>query len=171
LNNNIASLDFYNLHFFLRVDNKEYYWQELNKFIEDTGYPFADTTGYVSYEPYREIYHVERKDTKEVSLGIEQPEIQWFIDNKYSLLGIIEQLIESDKFTITGLMQRAQYLADTDWLVQRHQEQMLRSVTTTLSQQQIIDLLNYKQELRDLTQHYNLTQPAENISWPYNPIR
>jgi len=32
-------------------------------------------------------------------------------------------------------------------------------------------LLNYKQELRDLTQHYDLTQPAENISWPYNPIR
>jgi hypothetical protein len=68
-------------------------------------------------------------------------------------------------------MQRAQYLYDTDWLVQRHQEQILRSVTTTLSEQQIIDLLNYKQELRDLTQHYDLTQPAENISWPYNPIR
>ena len=169
--NNIASLAFYNLHFFLRVDNKEYYWQDLSKFISDTGYPFTDNTAYVSYEPHREIYHVERKNSKELYVGIEQPEIKWFIDNKYNLLSIIEQLIELDKFTITGLMQRAQYLYDTDWLVQRHQEEILRGVTTKLSQQQIIDLLNYKQELRDLTQYYDLTQPAENISWPINPIR
>jgi hypothetical protein len=171
LNNNIASLDFYNLHFFLRVDNKEYYWQELSKFIADTGYPFADTAAYVSYEPHREIYHVERKDTKEVILGIEQPEIQWFIDNKYMLLGIIEQLTAVDNPVLTGLMQRAQYLYDTDWLVQRHQEEILRNVTTTLSQEQIYNLLLYKQELRDLTQHYDLTQPAQGIDWPINPIR
>ena len=171
MNNNIASLDFYNLHFFLRVDNKEYYWQELSKFIADTGYPFADTAAYVSYEPHREIYHVERKDTKEVILGIEQPEIQWFIDNKYMLLGIIEQLTAVDNPVLTGLMQRAQYLYDTDWLVQRHQEEILRNVTTTLSQEQIYNLLLYKQELRDLTQHYDLTQPAQGIDWPINPIR
>ena len=171
MNNNIASLDFYNLHFFLRVDNKEYYWQELSKFIADTGYPFADTAAYVSYEPHREIYYVERKDTKEVILGIEQPEIQWFIDNKYMLLGIIEQLTAVDNPVLTGLMQRAQYLYDTDWLVQRHQEEILRNVTTTLSQEQIYNLLLYKQELRDLTQHYDLTQPAQGIGWPINPIR
>jgi len=170
LNNNIASLDFYNLHFFLRVNSKEYYWQDLNKFIADTGYPFADTTAYVSYEPDREIYHVERKDTKELCVGIEQPEIQWFIDNKYHLLSITEQLLEADKPVITGLMQRAQYLYDTDWIVQRHQEEILRGVTTTLSEQQIIDLLNYKQELRDLTQHYDLTQSAQTINWPTKPF-
>jgi len=170
LNNNIASLDFYNLHFFLRVDGKEYYWQELSKFISDTGYPFADTTAYVSYEPHREIYHVERKDTKELCVGIEQPEIQWFIDTKYNLLSIIEQLIESDKPIVTALMQRAQYLADTDWLVQRHQEQILRGVTTTLSEEQLYSLLLYKQELRDLTQHYDLTQPAQGLGWPTKPF-
>lgn len=170
MNNNIASLDFYNAHFFLRVDGKEYYWQELSKFIADTGYPFADTTTYVSYEPHREVYHVERKDTKELCVGIEQPEIQWLIDTKYHLLQIIEQLLEADKLVITGLMQRAQYLYDTDWIVQRHQEQILRGVTTTLSEQQIIDLLNYKQELRDLTQHYDLTQPAQTINWPTKPF-
>lgn len=172
MNNNIASLDFYNLHFFLRVDGKEYYWQELSKFIEETGYPFVDTTAYVSYEPHREIYHVERKDTKELCAGIEQPEIQWFINNKYNLLSIIEQLIETDKTPlVTGLMQRAQYLYDTDWLVQRHQEEILRGVTTTLSEEQMYNLLFYKQELRDLTQHYDLTQPAQGIGWPINPIR
>jgi hypothetical protein len=170
LNNNIVSLDFYNLHFFLRVDGKEYYWQELSKFIADTGYPFADTTAYVSYEPHREIYFVERKDSKEVYTGVEQLEISWFLDNKDSLLQTINILIEADKPVTTIEMQRAQYLAETDWLVQRHQEELMRQATTTLDENHVRALLDYKQELRDITQQYSKNQPAEIVSWPTKPF-
>jgi hypothetical protein len=166
----MLSLDFFNSHFFIRVDNKEYHWENVIKFVTDTQYPFADTSGFISYEPNRDIYHVQRMGSQEVYLGVEQPEIKWFIDNKYSLLTAIEVLIEQDKPVITVEMQRAQYLADTDWLVQRHQEEILREVPTTLSLQQFAALLTYKQELRDITQQYPKDQPAEIVSWPTKPF-
>lgn len=166
----MLSLDFFNSHFFIRVDNKDYYWENVVKFAGETQYPFADTSGFVSYEPNRDIYHVQRTGSQEVYLGIEQPEIQWFIDNKYNLLSTIELLIEEDKPVITVEMQRAQYLADTDWLVQRHQEELLREVLTTLTSEQFAALLTYKQELRDITQTYQKDQPAEIVSWPIKPF-
>ena len=169
MNNNIVSLDFFNSNFFIRVEGTEYYWQDLNKFVEDTDYPFAETTAYVSYEPLRDIYHVERKNSRELTTGLDQPEIQWFIERIGLLKERIQYLIELDKPVITGFMQRAQYLYDTDWLVQRHQEEVLRGVPTTLSEQHMTALLNYKQELRDLTLHCDLNQPAETINWPFKP--
>ena len=166
----MLSLDFFNSHFFIRVDNKEYHWENVVKFAGDTQYPFADTSGFVSYEPNRDIYHVQRMGSPEVYLGVEQPEIQWFIDNKYNLLSTIQLLIEQDKPVITLEIQRAQYLAETDWMVQRHQEELLRQAVPTLNENQIRALLDYKQELRDLTQTYSKDQPAESVSWPTKPF-
>lgn len=166
----MVSLDFFNTHFFLRLDGQEYHWENINKFAADTNYPYCDTVGFVSYEPNRQIYHVQKQDSSEVYTGIEQPEIAWFLDNKYQLFSVINSLIEADKPVITVDMQRAQYLYDTDWIVQRHQEELLRQVPTTLSLAQFESLLNYKQELRDITQQYPKDQPAELINWPAKPF-
>jgi len=61
-------------------------------------------------------------------------------------------------------------LYDTDWLVQRHQEEQLRGVLTTLNPQEFSNLLNYKQQLRDLTDQYPLNTPVDQVTWPINPI-
>ena len=166
----MISFDFFNSHFFLRVEGQEYHWENVNKLVADTGYPFADTSAFVSYEPNREIYHVQKQGSNEVFVGVEQPEISWFLNNRDSLLQTINTLIEADKPVITVEMQRAYYLAETDWLVQRHQEELLRQATPTLDESQFRALLDYKQELRDLTLHYSKEQPAETISWPQKPF-
>lgn len=165
----IVTLDFYNLNFYIKCGNYSYTWNSAQDFVSTVQYPFTDTK-LLSIEPHRDIYHVQRADNTFEAV-IDSAEIAWFLNQETDLEYILQMLPAQDTPVITGLVQRAQYLYDTDWLVQRHQEQILAGVTTTLSQPQIIDLLNYKQELRDLTQHYDLTQPAENISWPYNPIR
>lgn len=166
----MISFDFFNSHFFLRVEGQEYHWESVNKFVSDTGYPFADTSAFVSYEPNREIYHVQKQGSNEVFAGIEQPEISWFLNNKYSLLQTINNLIEANKPVITVEMQRAYYLADTDWIIQRHQEELMRQAPTTLDENQLRALLDYKQELRDITQQYSKDQPADTVIWPQKPF-
>lgn len=167
--NNIVSLDFYNSHFYIKFENKEYYWEDSAKFIVDTSYPYADTTRLLSYEPDRNIYHVERAGPQTFA-GQELDEIRWFTDNKERLIPILEQLIQAAVPVITLEMTRAQKLYDLDWLVQRHQEQLLQNIPTTLSSSQFTDLLNYRQQLRDLTNTYNKNTPTEQVVWPINPL-
>lgn len=167
--NNTVSLDFYNSHFYIRIENKEHYWDNSTKFISDTSYPYSSTTRLLSYEPNRNIYHVERVNA-EMGIGKELDEIKWFTDNKQRLIPILEQLIQATIPIITIEMTRAEKLAETDWLVQRHQEQLLQSISTTLTSTQFTDLLNYKQQLRDLTNTYSKTTPTDQVIWPTNPL-
>lgn len=165
----IVILDFYNLNLYIKFANKDYHWTNAIDFVNNTGYPFTNTR-FLSYEPERNIYHVDRTDNT-FSVDIEAPEIQWIISNKDSLLSLISTLTLAATPVITLEMQRAQYLYDTDWLVQRHQEEILRNVPTTLTVQQFTDLLNYKQQLRDLTNQYSKETPIQSVVWPINPIR
>lgn len=165
----IVNLDFYNHHYFVRTGNKEYYTSDQNKFAQDMDYLLNDNIGVLSYEPARNIYHVEYRDGTQ-QFGSDLPEFEWFIDNASTLYAKIIQAEERDVFVVTVEMQRAQLLYETDWIVQRHQEQILRQVPTTLDENQLRALLDYKQELRDLTQHYTKDTPAEVISWPAKPF-
>jgi hypothetical protein len=166
---NIVNLDFYNHHYFVRVDNKEYYTTDQNKFAEDMCYALNPLIGALSYEPSRNIYHIEYRDGTQQS-GSDLPEFEWFVDNAAAMYSKILESEQRDAFVVTIEMQRAQLLYETDWLVQRHQEQLLRQATPTLDEGQFRALLDYKQELRDLTQHYSKDQPAEIISWPQKPF-
>lgn len=165
----IVNLDFYNHHYFVRVHNKEYYTTDQNKFAEDMGYALDARIGALSYEPSRNIYHIEYRDGTQQS-GSELPEFEWFVDNFTAMHSKILEAEQRDAFVVTIEMQRAQLLYETDWLVQRHQEQLLRGSATTLEENNFRALLDYKQELRDLTQQYSKEQPAETISWPQKPF-
>jgi hypothetical protein len=67
-------------------------------------------------------------------------------------------------------MERSLRFADTDWVLQRNQEQLLLNIPPSLDQAQVIDLLNYRQQLRDLTNTYSKDTPANEVSWPRNPL-
>ena len=166
---NIVNLDFYNHHYFVRVGNKEYYTNDQNKFAEDMGYTLDPRIGALSYEPERNVYHIEYRDNTQQS-GSDLPEFEWFVDNLTVLHSRIVDSEQHDVFVVTVEMQRAQLLYETDWLVQRHQEQLLRGSTITLNETQIRALLDYKQELRDLTLHYSKEQSAETVAWPQKPF-
>lgn len=49
--------------------------------------------------------------------------------------------------------ERDHLLTQTDWLIQRHQEEELLGKKTTLTKAKYTALLNYRQELRDLPDH------------------
>ena len=166
--NNMVSLDFYGSHFYIKFEGKEYHWDDPAKFITDTGYPYTSTR-LLAYEPERNMYLVERLGPESLS-GQELPEIQWFTDNKQRLIPMLEQLIQADIPVVTMEMTRSQLLYDTDWIVQRHQEQLALGSATTLTPEQYIAVLNYKQQLRDLTNTYSINTPTEQVVWPTNPL-
>lgn len=168
MNNDIATLDFYNSSFYIRLDGCEYYADDLSKFRGDIPYPYEDIN-LLSYEPGRNIFSVE-KHGGVVETGSELEPIAWLTDNRPSLLAAINRIAEVNKPIVTLEMQRALSLLETDWLVQRHQEELLLQTTPTLDDLQIRALLDYKQELRKLTQRYPKDQPAETVDWPQKPF-
>ena len=164
----IVTLDFYNLNFYVKSGTAEYHWNSQEQFLLDTNYPFASTK-LLSIEPHRDIYHVYRADnTFENSSTAE--EIAWFLEHQQPLADTVAALHQSTLPVLTLETERVIRLYDTDWLVQRHQEEQLRGVPTTLSTQDFTDLLNYKQQLRDLTNQYPLNTPVKQVTWPINPI-
>ncbi len=167
--NNMASLNFYNSHFYIKFENKEYHWDNSAKFIADTNYPYADSTLLLSYEPDRNIYHVERVGPEGFA-GQELEEINWFVENKQRLIPILEQLIQAAVPVITLEMSRVQKLYELDWIVQRHQEETLLNIPHKLTDEQYMAVLTYKQQLRDLTNTYPKDTPSENVTWPIDPL-
>ena len=165
----MVSLDFYNSHFYIKFENKEYYWHDVTKFISDTEFPYANTTRLLSYEPERNIYHIERH-SQQVFVGEKVEELNWCKLNKQRLMPIIERLIKEDVTIITLEMTRAEKLAEVDWIVQRHQEQVALYIPTSITEEQYINLLYYKQKLRDLTKTQSKDTPTDQVDWPTNPL-
>lgn len=167
MNNDIVSLDFYNSHFYIKLDGCEYYSDSLAKFKEDIGYPHD--INLLSYEPGRDIFNLEDKSGAFHS-DAELPEIKWITDNRQHLLFVITNIEQSNAPVITLEIERDMRFADTDWLVQRHQEEILLMKTPTLTNTQFSALLYYRQQLRELTQNYPATTETNAVVWPTNPI-
>ena len=68
---------------------------------------------------------------------------------------------------------RNSLLAETDWLVLRHEDQLRLKIITTLSDVQYNRLLSYRQALRDIVDTIGSTVDSVNsiddISWPTKP--
>jgi hypothetical protein len=167
--NNLVSLDFYNSSFLIRLDSKEYFWNSISKFKSDTNYPYTDTVGLLSYEPERGVYNLEYTGGA-FKTGSDLPEIKWFIDNKAILIDKINALNQAAVIIITLEMTRNQKLFELDWVVQRHQEQLDLNIPTSLTNEQYIAVLTYKQQLRNLTNTYSKDTPTEEVTWPTNPL-
>lgn len=77
--------------------------------------------------------------------------------------------VKTDKFLMEDLLRRRDAkLAATDWMVQRHREQVERGkkVTLSLKSANYTDLLEYRQALRDLPQKY---KTSDEWQWPAAP--
>ena len=168
MNKDIISLDFYNSHFYIKLGDTEYYSDNLDRFQTDIGYPYCSIK-FLAYEPDRNIYQVEDSDNT-TKTGIETEEIGWFLTNKQHLLFVLTNLAQTNTQELTLEIERNIRFADTDWLIQRHQEEILLMKTPTLTNTQFTDLLNYRQQLRDLTNTYSKDIVTNTVAWPINPI-
>ena len=62
--------------------------------------------------------------------------------------------------------QRDKKLSDTQWVMDRHSEQVAHGIKPTLTDNQIKDFADYRQALRDITEY---STPDE-VVWPDNPL-
>lgn len=165
----ILNLDFQHNSHFIRKNDFSYLWSSEANFLNDSNYPFFETTVRISYEPERNFFVVERLGGINET-GEELLEIQWVKDNFDSLLSIARSREESERFVTTLTMERFQRLFDTDWVLQRKQEQDLMGLPNTMSEEQFNAVLSYRQALRDLTNSYSADTPATEVVWPVNPL-
>lgn len=169
MDNTLLSLDFFNNSYFVRSGSIEHAWYTKELFIQDTGFPFEDGLIGLSYEPGRALYTVS-KENKEIVNGLDNPEMEW-VDTNFQMIlekGRLRREIETPVFTVE--MMRDSKLLETDWILQRHQEEILMGVATTLSTEELNALLSYRQELRNITTLFDRTIPWEQATWPVNPL-
>lgn len=169
MDNKTVSLDFYNNSYFVRSGTVQYAWFSLETFVADTSFPYTTGTVSLSYEPSRSIYTVERQN-QTYEYGTEVAEIQWFSNNFDRIVEIARVKQAAETPVVTLDLARQIKFSETDWLVQRHQEQIMLNIATTLTDEKYAELLAYRQQLRDLTNTFPKNTPAQQVTWPVNPI-
>jgi hypothetical protein len=156
------TLDFMNSSAFISLNGITYLFKSTDTFKNLTKYPF-DNTILLSYEPDRNLFAVERKNG-DIQFGDNSSEILWCEDN----IDIIVNAAYQEKLDVSVPGPsfkdiRNSKLSDTDWMVIRHKDQKDLNLDTTLSNQQYLTLLNYRQQLRDITSLYS---SLDNVVWP-----
>lgn len=73
----------------------------------------------------------------------------------------------SPDLSVEVRLKRDQLLSDTQWLIQRHRDQIEVSEPTTLTADQYKALLTYRQALRDVPTQSGF---PNNIVWPSHPL-
>ncbi|WP_252180219.1 phage tail assembly chaperone [Endozoicomonas sp. 4G] len=112
---------------------------------------------------------IEFNDGTNNKLITDVDEFQPIID-EYMRLAKIEdnpsEPTESDKYNNLKA-QRNSYLSQTDWLIMRHTEQSFHyEIKPTLSEIEFLDLLVWRQQLRDLPEFY---KTSDTWQWPDQP--
>lgn len=169
MSTDLINLDFYNNSFYIKLDDVEYFTDSAAKFLNDSNFPYMGTIKLLSYEPARNFYVVEYSDGLTES-GVDLEPIRWFTEHKEYLTFVIASVTQMETPVYTLEMERALRFANTDWILQRNQEQLLLNIPTSLDQTQVVDLLNYRQQLRDLTNTYPKETPVNEVIWPQSPI-
>ena len=167
-NSTIITLDFYHSSFYVKIGTTEHLWTDPDIFVSDTEFPYRDLVRSVSFEPTRNLYVTEYASNDIVS-GEDNEVITWITNNLNALESkALTYAIEATKITVE--MVRFQKLAMTDWIIQRHQEETLLGIPNTLTNEELIAILTYRQELRDLTNTYARDLSEDQAVWPVYPL-
>ena len=161
--------DFYNTAFSAKIGQKVMVWDSEQDFLDTTNYPFNGTTGLLSYEPLRNIIVLE-KIGGETFQGEDLPEMQWVVENLQLFESLAVERENRNQFVVTLEIGRLQRFFDTEWMMQRHEEETVLRIPHKLTDEQYMALLNYRQELRDLTNLYPRDTPESEVVWPVNPL-
>jgi hypothetical protein len=158
---NRVTLDFVNGNCSISLNGVNHLFTSSDNFKSLTGYPF-DNTHMIFFEPERGIFVVERSGPETVS-GEDLEEIVWIIANKDNII----QAANNDGYGALPpspplFAFRNEKLFSTDWMVIRHRDQVDAGVATSLTNTQYINLLTYRQALRDLSKDYTI----DTVVWP-----
>jgi len=168
-NHTCITIDFYNSSFSIKINDVHHWWNDAESFITDTGFPFKDTVRIFSYEPERKIFHIERPDAT-TNYGNDADEFRWFDDNLATLTDLISTKMAENTQVVTMAMIRQGNLYVTDWVLQRHTEEELLGLPPTMAREKLLEVMRYRQALRDLSKSYALDTPADRVSWPVSPM-
>lgn len=143
------SLNLYTNNVEFSAGDVQHVFVDVERFLDESGFNFP-TARIVCCEVERGIYIVERSGGQTV-VGADEPEVLWFIDNIDVIADLARAEIERVEAATapTWEQERNGRLLATDWIVQRHTEQLLRNMSTDLSTTQFDQLLEYRQQLRD----------------------
>lgn len=143
-------------------------WSE---FLDKVSVPFDTGKLFqVSYEPTRNIFAVERQGI--VSTDPDSEELVWIRNNLAEIVTVISD-DEKRKNDLYADGYRHHLMLSSDWPVLRHREEVDLGIPTTLSEEEFLDLLSYRQTLRDMTGlknndgSYKLKSDVAN--WPTPP--
>lgn len=164
--NTLVTLDFYNDSFFIQSDSFSHLWATRENFL-NTGFPYQDTVRLLSYEPLRNLYAVEYLGG--VSKAGKSDEIQWIEEHFDQLVVHAGQEKDTVEQIILSIRQMREIkLYETDWMVMRHNEELLASSPTTLSESQFDSLASWRRWLRDIPVEHSevdLDGPHTAIHW------
>lgn len=162
----LLTLDFYNDNFYIQAGDFSHLWATRENFV-NTGFPYGETVGLLTYEPLRNLYSLEYIGGEPKSGRGE--EIRWIEENFDRLVENARQeahLLENPVLSIRQT--REIKLHETDWMVTRHQEELLSGSPTTLSEDQFDRLSSWRRWLRDIPLEYpdvDLDSASSSIAW------
>jgi hypothetical protein len=158
---NRVTIDFMNGSASINLNGINHIFTTVDNFIKLTGYPF-NNTHMIFYEPERGIFSVERSGPQFIN-GKDVEEIVWIESNISRIIEAAHSDGYGEVYVFSLREVRNSKLYETDWMVTRHQEQLMSGEPASLSQEQYSNLLKYRQELRDITSRYNT---LDDVVWP-----
>jgi hypothetical protein len=164
--NMLVTLDFYNDNFFIQSGSFSHLWATRGNFL-NTGFPYEDTVGLLSYEPLRNLYMVEYLGG--VSRSGRSDEIRWIEEHFDQLVAHAKEEKDTIERVVLSIRQMREIkLYETDWMVTRHSEELLAGAPTTLSESQFDSLTAWRRWLRDIPVEHpdvDLDMPHTAIPW------
>lgn len=163
-----VTLDFYNKSLSVDIDGIDHVFSSVERFIELTNFPRGDCVNVV-YELERGLFAVEYEGGI-MLVGGDRPEIQW-IDHNLSVIkqAAITDIEDMSPPPLTARHFRNSKLHETDWLMLRHQDEVIVGGVTTLSTVQLGLLATYRQNLRDMSEETLSATDIDSVDWPTPP--
>ena len=162
------TLNVYNNHASITKNGEGYIFSSVDKFVERTNFPYIEQAKMIHHEGFRNNWVVERTGGEIVS-GPDLEEIVWITNYMEFIWNhALKDKEEQEALSAPPLSALRNFkLYETDWILQRHQEETMLNLAHKFTEQQITAVLIYRQQLRDMS----LTGLTEKtVVWPTNPI-